>query len=409
MSARYFEVLGVSPLLGRTWTDEEARPGAAPVVVLGQRLWEQHYGADRSLVGRTILVNETPHTVLGVMPATFRDLDLGVGLWQPVSFNDAALRNRTNAYLGVIGRLKDGVTPAHANAELAATARELERTHGTPYRDWTFEAIDLRTRIVGPVRSGLLLLSGAVGCVILITCANLAGLTLVRTAGRRRELAIRSALGASRARLVRQLLTESLLVALAGGAVGLSFGQAALALVLASLPAGWLPLAENVSLNPSVLAGALALTLLTALAVGLVPGLAASRVRPDDALKEGARGSSSSRSARRIWLRPHRGRRSRSRSCSSSAPACSAGVFLPSSAASRASPPRKCCPCRCPPRRGATTLPPNAGISIPARSAKSRPCPAYRRRISRRRLPFAGAAAPRFRPWVKTSPTSPAA
>ncbi len=299
VSAHYFAVLGVAPILGRVWTDEETRTGAAPVVILGQQLWEQRYGGDHGLIGSTIVIDDIPHTVLGVMPASFRDLDRSVALWQPAPTDAAATASRTGG-LGVIGRLADGISLDQAHAELAALSRMLEEARPDIYQDWAFETQDLRTRFVGNVRQGLWLLFGAVGCVLLITCANVAGLCLVRAAARRREFAVRAALGASRGRMMRQLLAEALLLCGAGGIIGVLLGHTGLTALLASLPAGWLPLAEEIQLNLPVVVGALALTALVTIAVGIAPAWAATRIDGREALSEGSRGSTSP-ALRRTW------------------------------------------------------------------------------------------------------------
>jgi putative ABC transport system permease protein len=299
--ANYFDVLGVPPLLGRTWNIDETRSGASPVVVLGQRIWERQFGGDPQIVGRTIMMNDVPHLVIGVMPDLFRDplnpADETI-VFAPSPSDGPHTRDWLGRYWGVIGRLKDGVTLAQANAELATFSQRLEREHGDVYRNWTVNALDLRSRIVRDVRSGIVLAAGAVACLLLITCSNVAGLALVRALSRRRELAVRVALGASRGQLVRQLFAENLLLAAAAGALGILAGRAGLPALLASLPAGSLPRAHEISLNPVVLAVALLVTLGTALATGLAPAFAAARADAQEALVEGSRGSRGPKSRR---------------------------------------------------------------------------------------------------------------
>jgi len=301
-TTNYFETLGVPPLLGRTWTVAEAQPGASAVVVLGNRFFARHFGSDPAILGQSIRINDVPHLVLGVMPESFRDpLNPASDTlaFVPMPMTEARARDRGGRYWGAIGRLKPEASFATANAELATFARGLERDYGDLYRNWTLEAIDLRDRIVQGARGGILLASGGVACLLLIAGVNVAGLALVRALARRRELAIRTALGASRRTLIRQLLGESLVLAAAAGVAGTLLGQIGLRALVASLPAGWLPRSEEISLNPVVLGFALLLTLVLALATGLAPALAASRADAQDALTDGSRGSRG-RESRRI-------------------------------------------------------------------------------------------------------------
>ena len=287
----YFKLFGVSPLLGRTWLPEETKSGAAPVVILSQTLWENQYGGDRDLIGKEIMIDDRPHTVLGVMPASFKDPWGNSVLWRPMDLSGDVTTNRASRYFSTFARIAPGFTPAQVDAELATLAQQLAQTYPDNYRGWTLNSANLHGLVVGDYRSGLLVVLGAVGCVMLITCANVAGLTLVRATARRKELAIRTALGASRAQIIRQLLIESLLLALIGGGLGVLVGGWGLDALLASVPEGWLPRADEISLNAPVLTAALALTLLTGLAFGLAPGLTATRIDANDALKDNARGS----------------------------------------------------------------------------------------------------------------------
>lgn len=300
-TANYFAVLGVPPLLGRTWQNDETRSGAPPVVVLGEHIWERQFGRDPNIVGQTIMLNEIPHLVIGVMPGSFRDplnrADETLA-FVPMPSDGAPMRDRTGRYWGVIGRLKDGVTIAQANTELAVFAQKLEKDFGDVYRNWTMNATDLRGQIVQNVRRGILLASGAVACLLLITCTNVAGLALVRAMTRRREFAVRIALGASRRQLVRQLFAESLLLAVAAGTLGVLVGRAGLLALLGSLPDGWLPRAHEISLNPTVLAFAMLATLGTTLATGLAPAFTAARTDAQEALADGSRGSAGLKSRR---------------------------------------------------------------------------------------------------------------
>lgn len=284
-TADYFKVFSVAPLLGRTWNSDECRPGAAPVVVLGQQLWETQYGGRRDLVGQTIVMDDTPTTVIGVMPKSFIDPWGNAALWMPMPLSADTLKNRSQRYWSTFARLTPGTDAAQASAELAALARGLEEQFPDNYRQWSLQADDLHGLVVGDYRQALLIILGAVGCVMLITCANIAGLCLVRAAARRKELAIRIALGATRGQLTAQLMTESLLLALLGGLAGILLANWGLAALLASID-GWLPRSDEIALNTPVLLVSLALTVVTGLLFGLAPALTATRVDAQDALKD---------------------------------------------------------------------------------------------------------------------------
>ncbi len=298
VTADFFRLFAVAPLRGRTWSAEDLRPGAPPVVVLGHSLWRSQFDGRDSIIGQQIMLDETAFTVIGVMPESFKD-PAGVGqLWRPMRPGVDDFTNRSSRYWTIFGRLRTGVTLERANVELASFSQQLVQAHPRNYEGWSVEAVDLRSQLVGDYRTGLLVVLGAVGCVMLITCANVTGLSLVRAAARRKELAIRMALGSSRGRLVGLILTENLLLALLGGGGGVLLGGWGLGALLASLPDGWLPRAEEVSLNLPVLGASLALTLLSGLASGLAPGLTASRVNANDAIKDGTRGSAGPSAAR---------------------------------------------------------------------------------------------------------------
>ena len=299
VSADYFKLFGVAPLRGRTWNADDLKPGALPVVVLGHALWLSQFNARDSVVGGQIMLNDVAHTVIGVMPASFKDPSEIAQLWRPMSAGADNLLDRSSRYWTVFGRLKPGVAQEQANAELATLGRQLEQSHPKNYAGWTLEAVDLRSLVVGDYHTGLLVVLGAVGCVMLITCANVTGLSLVRAMARRKELAIRTALGSSREQLVWLLLTENLLLGILGGGGGVLLARWGVDALLASLPAGWLPRADEIALNLPVLAASLALAVLTGVASGLAPGFTASRIDANDALKDCTRGSSGP-SARRL-------------------------------------------------------------------------------------------------------------
>ncbi|MEO6003868.1 MAG: ABC transporter permease [Opitutus sp.] len=299
VTANYFKLFNVVPLLGRTWNISDTQPNAPPVVVLGHPLWRSQFGARDSIVGEQIKLDEVAYTVIGVMPASFKDPSNVAQLWRPMRTGADNLLDRSSHYWTTFGRVKSGVSLAQANAELTTLGRQLEQADPKNYPDWTLQAADLRGLVVGNYQTGLLVVLGAVACVMLITCANLAGLALVRAAARRKELAVRTALGASGGQLIRQLLTESLMLAVVGGGSGVLLGSWGLDALLATLPEGWLPRADEIALNLPVLAATCGLTIITGIVAGLAPGLIASRIDANDALKDSTR-SSAGPSAKRL-------------------------------------------------------------------------------------------------------------
>jgi putative ABC transport system permease protein len=299
-TADYFKLWRVQPLLGRTWNPEETVAGAPPVVVLSEQVWRKNYAANRNLIGQTIMIDDVPVTVIGVMPASFQDPWGNGGLWRPMPLTGETKNDRASRFWSPYARLKPGVTLAQANAELSTLAAQFRESYPQNYQGWTLVASDLQRAIVSDYETGLLVVLGAVGCVMLITCANVAGLNIVRATSRRKELAVRTALGASRGQLIRQLLVESLLLALVGGVAGVLLGSWGIDALLASLPqGGWLPRADEIALNGPVLAGSLALSLLTGVVFGLAPGFTSARVDANEALKATAR-TSAHPAARRL-------------------------------------------------------------------------------------------------------------
>jgi predicted permease len=278
VTANFFTVLGVEPRIGRTWTADEDLAGAR-VAVMSDRLWRRRFGADPDLVNRTIMLNGVAHQVLGVMPPRFQGLSPFTHLWVPVNFTAADLSDRDSHYLSVVARLRDGTSLDQANAELGALATRLQEAFPSTNRSIEMYAVGLLDDHVGDTRAVLVLLLGAVGCVLLVACANVANLLLTRASGQTREMSVRAALGAGRHRLIRQGLTESLLLACAGGALGLGIAAASFGTLTHLIPE---PLADlsRVTLDARVFAATAAVTMLTAVLFGLVPAWRASRVNP---------------------------------------------------------------------------------------------------------------------------------
>lgn len=299
VTAEYFNLFGVAAFRGRTWTGEETKPGATPVIVLSHALWRGQFNSRESLIGQQVLLDNVAHTVIGVMPPSFKDPSETAQFWRPMRAGADDLLSRSSRYWTIFGRLKSGVTLERADAELAVITQRLGRAYPQNYEGWMLKAVDLRRLVLGNYRTGLLVVLGAVGCVMAITCANVAGLTIVRAAGRRKELAVRAALGSSRGQLIRQLMVENLLLAVVGGALGVLFARWGLDALLATLPQGWLPRSDEIALSLPVLGATFAVTLLTGLIAGLAPGLAASRVDAGEALKDSGR-SSTGPAARRL-------------------------------------------------------------------------------------------------------------
>jgi predicted permease len=302
----FFSALGVRSLLGRVFLAEEDQPGKNKVVALSHAFWQRRFGGDPGIVNKTITINDESYTVVGVMPPSFqfgRELGQVVDLWTPIAFTREQLDyNRlTNENLFVIARLKSGVKIGQAQAELDAIAANLRQQYmpGADRSNWGLTTQSFNELVVGDIRQSLWILMGIVGLVLLIACANVANLLLARAADRQKEMAIRTALGAGRRRVIRQLLTESALLAVIGGALGLAlawFGIGA----LVKVNQAQIPRVNEIGVDWRALAFTLGVSLLTGVVFGLVPALQASKADLHETLKEGGRtGTGGSRA----WIR----------------------------------------------------------------------------------------------------------
>jgi predicted permease len=292
-------MLGVPPMLGRWFLPSEGTAGADHVAVIGHGLWTRRFGADPSVVGRTLSLDGEPYTVVGVMPPDFRFAPFWATqaeLWVPLDLRPRATR-RDASSLRVFARLRRGVSLGAARQEVAAITGALDREFPGTNRE--VRVLPLQEKVVGDVRPILLVLVAAVALVLLLACANVANMLLARSSARRREMALRAAIGASRARTLRQLLTESLVLAAAGGAAGVALGAWGLRVLVALAPPE-LPRLSDVRLDPRVLLATLAASLLTGVVFGLAPALQGSATRLQDALKEGGSAGTGTETG---WLR----------------------------------------------------------------------------------------------------------
>jgi predicted permease len=307
ITSGYFRVLGLHPQLGREFDFQAEVPGNGLQIILSDRLWRTRFGADPNIIGRKITLNMQPFTVIGVMPPgtehpgnVYHSVAYGesVDVWWPFSFAGNSNR-RGSHFIEGIARLKPGVSAEQAHGEMNAIMAQLAKEHPNNDAGWSVLIIPLYSEVVGNTRRMLLVLLGAVGIVLLIACANAANLLLARASARQREIAVRLALGAPRLRVIRQLITESLILSLTGGALGLALAFGGVHALVSLLPADF-PRAHDIHVSGPVLAFTLLVSVLTGVLFGLAPALQASRTDPKNGLQQGSRTSTATRPQNRL-------------------------------------------------------------------------------------------------------------
>ncbi|HEV2834518.1 MAG TPA: ABC transporter permease [Pyrinomonadaceae bacterium] len=299
VSASLFDVLRVTPERGRAFTPDEDRTGGTPVAVISHALWQRRFGADENVVGKAITVSGTSAAVIGVMPPSFQLLDPASELWLPLAHNQFASSARQVRLLSIVGRLADGLQPTAANAELSAIAGQWATQYPDSNSGVGMRVVPMHEQITGRVRPALLLLLGAVALVLLIACANIINLMLVRSAARHKEIAVRAALGAGRMRLLRQLLTESVTLAVLGGGAGILLGSWGVQALLALNPIP-IPRYNQIRVDLTVLGFTLAASVITGIVFGLAPAWQTLKVDLHSALKEGGRAAIADSRQRRL-------------------------------------------------------------------------------------------------------------
>jgi len=285
VSAAFFSTLGARPMLGRVFSAQEDEPGHSNVVILSHRFWQDHFGSNRDIVGRDITLDGTKYLVAGVMPPSFRFPDFAQ-VWTPMAWTDQEKTVRGNHNYLAVARLKPGVDLKQAQAEMNTISSRLEQQYPADDKGWGALLRPLQADLVSDVRPALLVLLGAVGFILLIACVNVTNLSLARIFSRHKEIAIRTAMGASSARIIRQIVVESVLLALAGGALGLAYAHFGVRLIMAFL-ADKLPASMEANLDLKVLAFTAAVSVLTGVVAGILPALHLSRANVNQALKQG--------------------------------------------------------------------------------------------------------------------------
>ncbi|MFZ0639951.1 MAG: ABC transporter permease [Candidatus Acidiferrales bacterium] len=289
VTADFFETLGAKPLLGRTFSIADEQTKLPNAIILSYSLWKQKFGGDAGVIGRTAIFEGDSTTIIGVMPPKF-GYPPNTDIWFPTPMLNPGMQLRTSGMLSPIGLLKPGMTMAKAQADLDAISHSLNQQYPDAVKNWTVHLVPMQEAIVGPVREPLLLLLGAVGLVLLIACANVANLVLARNNTRQREIGIRTALGASRMRIIGQLLTENLVLSCAGGVLGVLLASWGVAALRALGPAS-LPRLDEVQLSGSILVFTAALSILTGVLCGLIPSFHSAKLNVHDSLKEGSHSS----------------------------------------------------------------------------------------------------------------------
>jgi putative ABC transport system permease protein len=287
VTPNFFSVLGVRPLMGRTFTDEEDR-SAAQVVLISYSLWQRRYAGATSMVNRSILLDGSRYTVIGVMPRDFVFRDRVRDFWIPINITPQFRATRGSHFLSVVARLKPGATFEQASSEMLAIANHLKQQYPDQNRYTGAVVVPIKEAMLGNTRTILLVLMAAAGCVLLIACANLASLLLARAVSRKRELAVRTALGAGRGRLIRQMVTEGAMLSLIGGALGLGLSLGGMRVLANLVPLG-LPSTAQPAIDLRLLLFTLILSLLTGVLFSLIPAIQAARASLNDALKQGGR------------------------------------------------------------------------------------------------------------------------
>ena len=301
VTAEYFETFGVQPIVGRVFSAEEDQPGRAQVVVLSERLCRTHFRTNRAIVGSAIRINGLPYTIVGVMASSFDPLLNKTELWTPAAFSSLQLANHDDHFLNVIGRLKSGVSPAQAQSELNVIAMRLQQQYPSDDKDRGLRLVPLSTALLGDQRLALGMLFAAVGFLLLIACANIANLQLARSRMRQREIAVRAALGATSKRIVRQLLTENLVLALVGGVFGVLLAYGGVKEIVAFGPAD-VPRLDEARIDATTLSFACGVALLASVLFGLAPALRSASTQLTEAFKAAIGTSSGSRDRVRSLL-----------------------------------------------------------------------------------------------------------